>query len=831
MNNRFGTLVAGSHSKVKERARLTQMCMEVKQAVVMKVAGIVDRFSEVEGLGVSCVPRCGACKCGTCHPGGKNMSLKDEREYEMIERGLSFDEARGRWLAQYPWIMPPENLPNNRHVALAVLQTLERRMSKNENQYDLFCRQIQDMLKRGAARLISEKELASYKGPKFYLTYFPVMNPSSKSTPCRIVFNSSAVFMGHSLNQYLAKGPSLLNALLGVLLRFRQGRYAFIGDIAKMYHSIDIPIRDQMTHLFLWRSDRNEAHPSTYAMTVVNMGDRPSAAIDQVALRKTSEDARSKFPEAADMILKNHYMDDMPASVNSKEEGEKRMSEIESILSPGGFKIKEWIYTGKEVHKEKSKDQDAVQLLMGSDYSEGFDTQSVLGMHWNTKYDTIRFFASLPKHNSKVTKRLVLSTTNKIYDPLGLLTPFTVKLKILMRLIWASKPKIGWNDELPSNLMQQWICIVEEVKQIIILSFERTLKPEGAVGLPLLIIFSDGSEEACGAAAYIRWRIEGTKHYKSRLIAAKGKIAPLKRMDIVRVELDGAVLGKRLRCKIDDEMTIEFEKIIHIVDSEIVKAMVHKDSYGFNTYVGNRVGEIHRATQPDEWMWVAGKLNVADLTTRGCSPTQLETNSVWQEGPEFLTPPEEEWAVEREVRSGIHFPEQKMKFIGLVDSKKEKSLLDRFDLSRFSRWKVLLGATALVNKLYKRYKHNSKSSMEVTAEDIEEAENWWIKEAQRGIDVKKLIKLRPVSERGIILVGGRTERWMQATWNQERFVLLPKKHPISSLIIHFEHNQSGHLGVATTIAKVRSKYWILGISKLAKNIVGSCVKCRKKLMK
>ena len=115
-------------------------------------------------------------------------------------------------------------------------------------------------------------------------------------------------------------------------------------------------------------------------------------------------------------------------------------------------------------------------------------------------------------------------------------------------------------------------------------------------------------------------------------------MAPLETLDIVRIELCGAVLGKRVRELLEKEMKVNIEKVVHVTDSEIVQAMVFKESYGFNTFTANRIGEIHQATKPHEWYWVAGKawLNVADLTTRGCSPSGIGVGSIWQEGPEFL---------------------------------------------------------------------------------------------------------------------------------------------------------------------------------------------------
>ena len=55
------------------------------------------------------------------------------------------------------------------------------------------------------------------------------------------------------INEYYAKDPDKLNNLLGVPLRFREEPIALIGDIAKMFHSIDIPLLDKMTHRLLCR--------------------------------------------------------------------------------------------------------------------------------------------------------------------------------------------------------------------------------------------------------------------------------------------------------------------------------------------------------------------------------------------------------------------------------------------------------------------------------------------------------------------------------------------------------------------------------------------------
>ena len=84
-----------------------------------------------------------------------------------------------------------------------------------------------------------------------------------------------------------------------------------------------------------------EKEPDTYAITAVNMGDRPSATIAIVALKKTAERKQKELPEAAQTISDNSYMDDIVDSVPNQQEAIKRTKEIEEILSTGNFKMKE----------------------------------------------------------------------------------------------------------------------------------------------------------------------------------------------------------------------------------------------------------------------------------------------------------------------------------------------------------------------------------------------------------------------------------------------------------------------------------------------------------
>ncbi len=141
--------------------------------------------------------------------------------------------------------------------------------------------------------------MKNYQGHVHYLPHHEVLKPDSKCTPVRIVFNSSASYFGHILNDYYAKGPDMLGDLFGILLRFCQKPVAIVGDISKMYNSFLISEVDEMTHRFLWRDMNPNKELDHYCLQTVTFGDRPSGVIAITALHKTAEMFKDEHPETA----------------------------------------------------------------------------------------------------------------------------------------------------------------------------------------------------------------------------------------------------------------------------------------------------------------------------------------------------------------------------------------------------------------------------------------------------------------------------------------------------------------------------------------------------
>ena len=103
------------------------------------------------------------------------------------------------------------------------------------------------------------------------------LNPSSKTTPVRVVFNSSQTYKGYSLNSSIDLGPDIMSNLQAVLLRFREHLYGASGDMT-MFYSVRVTLEEEMCQMFVWQF-KGDTKIRTYGMTRLPMGNCPSTNI------------------------------------------------------------------------------------------------------------------------------------------------------------------------------------------------------------------------------------------------------------------------------------------------------------------------------------------------------------------------------------------------------------------------------------------------------------------------------------------------------------------------------------------------------------------------
>ena len=222
-----------------------------------------------------------------------------------------------------------------------------------------------------------------------------------------------------------------------------------------------------------------------------------------------------------------------------------------------------------------------------------------------------------------------------MFDPCGWLLPVFVKGKVFLQELWLLK--VEWDDSLPQDVLDRWHQFTKDLSKLSEISIPRLINRHGQ---PTQVhLFADASEIASSCALYIRLSPSSPENRAEvRLIVAKSKVAPLKRVSLPRLELVVATMATELLRRYATTLEhYEVNKIFAWTDSSIVLSWIQTPTYRLKTFVANRVTSIHETPQSVIWRHVKSSDNPADCATRGLSPEQLSNFSLWWSGPRWLS--------------------------------------------------------------------------------------------------------------------------------------------------------------------------------------------------
>ena len=188
--------------------------------------------------------------------------------------------------------------------------------------------------------------------------------------------------------------------------------------------------------------------------------------------------------------------------------------------------------------------------------------------------------------------------------------------------------KYGWDVELKEGDLQEQLKWHKEAEELDKVKIPRTLlRQDKAIRETTLHVFCDASQDVYGSCSYLRREFED-ETVECRLVAGKGRVAPLKAQSICKLELMGALVAARLAEILVAEMMTRIEKITLWSESTTVLHWIHQTSSNYKAFVGNRVSEIHSLMNNLEamgagtvsWRYVPTACNPADDITRGLRP-------------------------------------------------------------------------------------------------------------------------------------------------------------------------------------------------------------------
>ena len=242
----------------------------------------------------------------------------------------------------------------------------------------------------------------------------------------------------------------MLQSLIHILFRFRQFPYAVSADIKGMFLLVGVIPCDRPSLRFLWRE-----HPTAevavfeYVRHIFGSKDSPTCA--NYALKRTATDNEAIFPDAARSVHNNFYMDDYLESSPTVTEASNKAKDLVKLLALGGFKLTKFVSNVPSfpVEVEPNSDNettDAKKIPTAKKFSH------VLGLKWNHSTDTrVVSRGTSPNTDRNVTQRVVLSLVSAVYDPIGLVAPFTIKARLLLKDIWRPSGQ-QWDDNLPDEI-------------------------------------------------------------------------------------------------------------------------------------------------------------------------------------------------------------------------------------------------------------------------------------------------------------------------------------------------------------------------------------------
>ncbi|PFX16135.1 hypothetical protein AWC38_SpisGene19602 [Stylophora pistillata] len=172
-----------------------------------------------------------------------------------------------------------------------------------------------------------------------------------------------------------------------------------------------------------------------------------------------------------------------------------------------------------------------------------FRQPKTLGVVWIAETDVFTFNTRPPPTDLPLTKRNALKNVAPLFDPLGLVTPYTIRATILLQTMWTRE--LDWDEGIGRDLteqVQQWFSELDHLKKV---QVHRCLQPSTGPAETTIHTFIHTSKDAFGGVSYVRnTQLDGVM--ETRFIASKTKVAPLATMSIPRLELYVAVMGLRL---------------------------------------------------------------------------------------------------------------------------------------------------------------------------------------------------------------------------------------------------------------------------------------------
>ena len=228
-------------------------------------------------------------------------------------------------------------LGNSHAVAKRRFHALERKLIATPNLRLAYNDVINEYIVKGYLSEIPYTSATANEG--YFIPHHAVVRPDKATTKFRVVLDASTkTDKGVSLNDLLHIGPYLQADLFTLLLHFRLFAIALTADIKQMYLRILVSEEHRKFQKILFRFNEHEPI-RIFQFNSVAFGLRSSPYLAMRTVRQLTADEGDRFPRAAQVAIKQLYMDDLTTSVKSTEAAINLSQELRSMFESAGFEL------------------------------------------------------------------------------------------------------------------------------------------------------------------------------------------------------------------------------------------------------------------------------------------------------------------------------------------------------------------------------------------------------------------------------------------------------------------------------------------------------------
>ena len=331
---------------------------------------------------------------------------------------------------------------------------------------------------------------------------------------------------------FLCAGPNLLPHLFDLLLRFRLHKLALTAYIERAFLNISVnPIERDLLR-FLWfkgiESDDPEIVVLRFTRLVFGLISSP------FALGATVRHHLSKYEnfdkEFVAEVIRSLNVDEFASGSHSVDSAFVLNQKLKKVFSEGNFNMRKWLSNDPElmnlIEKAETKtvtvgqpepklsedssgvvNEDLTYSKIMLNGLNSSDDDKVLGIAWDRKSDSLKFDLRKVVEDVNfdyITKRTILSTTAKFYDPLGIISPIILPLKLLFQEV-CKLTNVEWDSELDSSIVERFKEIIEDIRATGIIEVKRCYYEDLNNATSVQIhAFGDASKVAYDTAIYLR---------------------------------------------------------------------------------------------------------------------------------------------------------------------------------------------------------------------------------------------------------------------------------------------------------------------------------------